>query len=48
MLLIIPNIGIFKLAQDFFETLFFQVVVKDTPGAARRARVGLLDAGHKD
>ena len=35
---VIPDARIFEFAQDFFQTLLLQIVVKDTPGATRCAR----------
>jgi hypothetical protein len=30
---VVPDVGAFQLAIDFFQTLYFRVVVKDTPSA---------------
>jgi len=35
---IVPDVRVFQLAVDFFQTLDFGVVVKDTPGAHAAGR----------
>jgi hypothetical protein len=35
---VVPDVGIFQFAIDFFQTLDLGVVVKDTPGANAAAR----------
>lgn len=38
---VIPDAGLSELQLDFFQTVFFYSVVKDTPSARRYARGGL-------
>jgi len=35
---VVPDIGVFELALDFFQTLTLGVVVKETPGVSPAAR----------
>jgi len=45
---IVPDIGVFQLAVDFFQTLTLGVVVKDTPVASPTVPAGKRCAGGWD
>ncbi len=38
---LVPDAGVFQLAADFFQPLFFAVVLKETPSASPCARLSL-------